>query len=107
MPTLVLTEKNYKTTFTGNDLQPQVVVLGDGEQEVRIFGVELELVDALAVADVVLHAVHGGGAEDADDAAKAGSRQERLAGLAVVRPGTDVMILKIFSTKNLAKKMAF
>ena len=47
---------------------------------------ELEFVDALAVAHVVLDAVHRGRVEDADDAAEAGSGQERFPRFGIVRP---------------------
>jgi hypothetical protein len=48
--------------------------------------VKLELVDALAVAYVVLDAVHRGRAEDPNDATKSGRGQERFPGLRIVRP---------------------
>lgn len=42
----------------------QVVVFGDGKQEVGIFGVEFELVDTLTMADIVLDTVHTGRTEN-------------------------------------------
>ena len=57
--------------------QPQVVVLAHGEQEVGVLGVELELVDALAVAQEVLDAVHRRRAEHADYSPGAGRGLKR------------------------------
>ena len=54
--------------------EPEVVVLGDGEEEVRVLGVKLELVDALPVAHVVLDAVHRRGVEHSHDAPGTGRR---------------------------------
>ena len=44
--------------------QPEVVVFGDGEEEVGVLGVELQLVDALTVAHEVLDTAHRCRAED-------------------------------------------
>ena len=57
--------------------QPEVVVLAHREQEVGVLGVELELVDALAVAEEVLDAVHRRRAEHADYSPGAGSSFKR------------------------------
>ena len=48
--------------------EPEVVVLRDGEEEVGVLGMKLELVDALAVPHVVLDAVHRRWVEDAHNA---------------------------------------
>ena len=64
-----------------------------GQQQIGVGGVKLELVDALAVAHVVLDAVHGGRAEDANDSPGAGGRQQRLARVRIVRPGARVEVL--------------
>ena len=44
--------------------QPEVVVFGDGEEEVGVLRVELQLVDALTVAHEVLDTAHRCRAED-------------------------------------------
>ena len=62
-------------------LQPQVVVFRNREQQVRIPGMKLELVDALPVADEVFDAAHGGRAEDPNDSAKSGSCEKWLSSL--------------------------
>ena len=52
---------------------------------------EFEFVDALAVADIVLDAVHRGRTEDPDNAAKSGGSKKRFSGFRIVRPTTETL----------------
>ena len=65
------------------------MIFGNGEKKIRIFRVEFEFVDALAVADVVLDAVHRGRTEDPDNAAKSGGSKKRFSRFRIVRPTTE------------------
>lgn len=72
--------------------QAQRVILGGGQQDVWISRMNLEFVDGVTVADVVLDARHGYRAYYSNDAATTGNRQQRLAAL-VVAPSASVEIL--------------
>ena len=54
--------------------EPEVVVLRDGEEEVGVLGMKLELVDALAVPHVVLDAVHRRRVEDTHNTSRTSRR---------------------------------
>lgn len=56
-------------------------------------GMEFKFVDALAVTEVMLNAVHGRRVEDPDDAPRARGRQNWPAVIRVVGPGAGVEIL--------------
>lgn len=66
------------------------MVLAGREEEVGVPGVELDLVDGVAVAHVVLDAGLRGGVEDAHDAARPRHRQQREVTLLFIRPGASV-----------------
>jgi len=73
--------------------QSQGVVLGHGEEKIGILGMELELVDGIAVPDKVSDTVHAGGTEDPDDAPAATSGQDWPPRVTVPRPGARVEVL--------------
>ena len=73
--------------------QSQVVVLGDGQQQVGVLGVKLEFVNALSMADVVLNAVHCGWTEYSNYAARASGGKHRFPVVRIVGPSTSVKIL--------------
>ena len=52
------------------------VVLRHREEEIGILGVELELIDSIAVTNKVSDAVHAGGTEHSDDATTPPSSQD-------------------------------
>ena len=52
------------------------VVLRHREEEIGILGVELELIDSIAVTNEVSDTVHAGGAEHSDDASTPSSSQD-------------------------------
>lgn len=66
------------------------MVFAGGEKEVGVSRVELDLVDGVPVADVVLDAGLRGGVEDAHDAARPRYCEERQEGFLLVRPCTCV-----------------
>ena len=81
------------------------MVLRHGQQQIRIFRVELQFIDGISVTNKMSvkgrvledireskgappDAVHAGEAEDPDDAPAASSSQNRPPGLAVPAPGS-------------------
>lgn len=79
---VTLNTTKYGDVVLGLDVpQPQGVVLGDCQEEVGVPGVELDLVDGVAVADKVSDAGHGRWAEQADDAPRSCGGQQRFVGV--------------------------
>lgn len=101
------------------------VTFADRQQQVRIPGVKLQLIDGIPMADVVLQpetslgysgrthrgafqalyldALHGDVVDDADDAARAGHGQQGVAGVGVVRPCARVEVLICLSAWGQGK----
>lgn len=72
--------------------QAESVIFGGWQQQVGIPGVELDLVDGMAVAYEVLDAGLGRGAEDPDHAAGPGHGEKRISCVFLVRPGARVVV---------------
>lgn len=104
------------------------VTFADRQQQVRIPGVKLQLIDGVPMADVVLQpetslgysgrthrgglsgapalyldALHGDVVDDADDAAGAGDGQQGVAGVGVVRPRARVEVFICLSAWGQGK----
>ena len=69
------------------------MVLGHGEEQIRILGMELELIDGIAMAHKVSDAVHTSRTENSDDATTASRCQDRSACITVPAPTAGVEVL--------------